>query len=150
MADAALPPILAQLQSDVERILADYATLNGLAAPQAEKLAYGARMLGEQASVLREQCDAYFARWATPRPALPAPILLDIADVGIVRHRQSVTQQEVSLYYRGDCLGRFGDDVRYNAMAMRYEGLPDTHWIGVVATVLRARRIVAVEDAATA
>jgi hypothetical protein len=88
-----LPPILAQMWADVDRILADYAVLNSLAAPQAEKLAYGARMLGEQASVLREECDAYFARWATPRPALAADgvhPLLDVSTAHITRRDDEI------------------------------------------------------------
>lgn len=58
----------------------------------------------------------------------------DPALVWIERHRFSATQGEVSVFYDGDCLGRYGDDIKMvveGAHRGEYHGRDDAYWIDV-------------------
>jgi hypothetical protein len=52
----------------------------------------------------------------------------DPADVRIERHRLSTTQGEVSVYYRGEKIERYGDRIEMNG-AGEWVGRPDSVWI---------------------
>lgn len=72
------------------------------------------------------------------------PPPFDRGALRIERHRFSTTQGEVSVYYAGEKIGRYGDKIEIRG-AGRHEGLPDTQWEAVARRVLAERHIAAVE-----
>lgn len=54
--------------------------------------------------------------------------------VTITRHRQSVTQQEVSVAYAGRTLGRYGDDMRL--AGREWTGRSDAEWVSLALRVM--------------
>jgi hypothetical protein len=95
--------------------------------------------------------DALRSRIPAARSQLTAESVFNPALLRIERHRMSVTQGEVSIYYDGRKLGRFGDDIRListsRAFILKYwhpdevregdgrsvlggwAGQPDAYWI---------------------
>lgn len=65
----------------------------------------------------------------------------------IETHRFSVTQGEVSLFYDGDCLGRFGDDYKIGGDG-QFRGRPLRYWEDAAKKILRERHVASLQRAA--
>ncbi|EHK77705.1 hypothetical protein SM0020_12295 [Sinorhizobium meliloti CCNWSX0020] len=65
----------------------------------------------------------------------------------IETHRFSVTQGEVSLFYDGECLGRYGDDYKIGGDG-QYRGRPLRYWEDAAKKILRERHLASLQQAA--
>ena len=68
--------------------------------------------------------------------------------VTVERHRFSTTQGEASVFYDGELVERFGDDIRLQTNG-QWEGYGDRHWQDVARRVLAERHAKAREKAMT-
>lgn len=128
---------------EARRLIERLAAVAGLQRDQIEALTHERKYLVAQADSIRAKLNEFIAL-TPPKPQhIPLPLctlfLFNPDSVHINHKRFSVAQGEVELFYNGERLGQFGDNIKL--IDGQWRGHPDDYWIDVARLVLAKREV---------